>query len=130
MVIVHIFSPVVIDLSYPGIPLNWQDCPEYCISRHRFNQKLPLMPVHDDVMRDMQSQASSRTWRLGRKEWLKDSVHDVPCDTGTVILDFDIYPIVMKIGSQINLAFPLHGINRIINDIGPDLVQLARIGLY
>ena len=46
-------------------------------------------------------------------------------DSRTVIADFDNYTSVIAISPDSKLAFAAHGINRVVDEICPDLIKLT-----
>jgi len=62
---------------------------------------------------------------LRGEEWFENVRLYFGQDTRTVIGDLDHNTTVLAIGSHSKLAFTTHGINGIVDDICPDLVQFA-----
>src|SRR5260370_40025571 len=67
---------------------------------------------------------------LGRKKRLKDARLYVRRNSRTVIANLNHNAIGFTINSHPESAFAVHGVNRIVNDVGPDLVQFAAERIY
>ena len=78
-----------------------------------------------DALNCVQTQARSLPYSLGRKEWLKDVRLNLGRNPWAVIADLNHNATVVAIGSHSKLAFSLHRVDGIINEVGPDLIELA-----
>ena len=82
------------------------------------------MCAHDAVD-GIQAYSRSFTDALGRKERLKDMRLYRIGNTGTVVDDLDENEIELSGSSNNQLALASHGIDGIVNEVGPDLIQFA-----
>src|SRR5215216_3154522 len=100
----------------------WQYHSESRFSRFRLNQQLSMMPVHNDIMRNMQTEARPFSGWLRGKERFKDSQANLLGNSWPIIYDFDNHMLLFGISSQADFTFAVHGIDRVIDDVCPDLV--------
>ena len=72
-------------------------------------------------------QAEARTFpdSFRREERLKDVGLHLVGNSRTVIANLNHSATVVAIGSDAKLALSVHRVNRVINDVGPDLVEFA-----
>src|SRR5208282_3565749 len=72
-------------------------------------------------------QAESRTFShsLGGEKRFEDMGLHFLRNSRTVIANFNHNATVLLVGSNANLALPMHRIDGVIDNVGPDLVELA-----
>ena len=85
------------------------------------------MLVEDDVVCDVQSQAGANTGTFRSKERFEDAVLNPGGNPRPVIDDFDHNFAAFGVCAQDELSLTLHGTDRVVDDVGPDLVQLAPV---
>lgn len=86
------------------------------------------MAIDNDVMRDVETQSGPLSGRLGREKWIEDPWLDVLRYTRSVILDLHDHTLFFLIGPDRKLALSIEGIDRVIDDVRPDLIELTGIG--
>src|SRR5216683_6065892 len=84
--------------------------------------------IGDNAMADNQSQTGAGTDRLSGKKRLENPGLDFGRDTAPIIHDFHDYLIVFDASADADLARALNGIDRVVDEIGPDLIEFAAIG--
>ena len=91
-----------------------------------------LAPVFldDDTMADIESQTGSLALRFGGEKGVEDLALNFRRNAGAVIFDFNYNPAIFLVGAQSDFTLPFHGAHGVVDDIGPDLVELAAIGFY
>jgi hypothetical protein len=94
----------------------------------RMNPDVAFVLLHDDVVGDVQTQARAMTRRFGGKEGVKDFRLNGLRDAGAVVLDLDHDPLSFGARADHDLALALDRINRIVNDVRPNLIEFAAIG--
>ena len=81
-----------------------------------------LMLLYDDVMGDVQSHAGSFPHFLGGKKWIENAGLYFLGDAWTGVFDLDYDPLAFMPRSQGDFANAVHRIDRIVDEIRPDLV--------
>jgi hypothetical protein len=76
---------------------------------------------------DNQSKASAWPNRFCRKERLKQVGLNVNGNAGTVVHEFNGQLIALAVSSNTDLAGAVDGINRVVNEIGPYLVEFTGV---
>src|SRR5690242_15155017 len=62
---------------------------------------------------------------FGGEERLEDVGLHVSRNSWPVVANFHDYAGIVTVGSHSKLAFAAHGVNRIVDQVGPDLVEFA-----
>src|SRR5262249_4141230 len=88
----------------------------------------PMLP-HDALDR-VQAETSALPDALGREEGLKDVGLDFGGDSWAAVTNLHHDATVVTIGPNSKLALAAHGVNRVVDDVGPNLVQLAAEGIH
>src|SRR6202521_5503034 len=92
----------------------------------RFRIDLNVAPVlFHDALNRVEAQSCSLPNSLGREEWFKDVCLNLGRNAWTVVADLHHNATVVLIGSHSKLAFSAHGIDGVIDDVGPDLIEFA-----
>ncbi len=87
------------------------------------------MFLHNEVAADIQSQSRAFSGGLGGEEGIEDLRLVLLRDAGTVVLDLDDDPRAVSMRSQYQRALTVHGVDGVVDDVRPYLVQLARVRL-
>ena len=92
----------------------------------RLGTKLNISPVllHNSLDR-VQAEARAFPNSFGCEKRLKDVGLYLIGNSWTVVANLHYYATVVAVGSDAKLAFSVHRVNRVINNVGPDLVELA-----
>jgi len=95
----------------------------------RFRNHLNIASVlFDNALNCVEPQPSPLSNTLGRKEWFKDMRFSLGRNARTIICDFDDYASVLAKRSDPKLALPCHGIDGVIDEVRPNLIQFATVG--
>src|ERR1700685_4814540 len=78
----------------------------------------------------VQAQARASPHSFGREKRFKDVGLYLFRNSWTVVADLDYYATVIAIGSGAQFALAVHRVNRIIDNVGPDLVEFAAKRIY
>src|SRR5208282_1959583 len=95
-----------------------------CVAGLRGHLNIASVFFHNALHR-VQTQPSSLPDSFGCEEWLKDVRLDLGRNSGTVIADLDHDAIVLAIRSDSQFALSAHGIDGVIDNVGPDLIELT-----
>ena len=85
------------------------------------------MFLHNDVMADIEPQASPFSRRFGREEGVEDLGLDFFGNTRAVVGYFYDDPVPFPAGMQGNFPLAVHGSDGVVNNVCPDLVQFAPV---
>src|SRR4051812_21535241 len=83
-----------------------------------------------DARSGIQSQPRSLANAFGGEKWFKDVWQDFIRNPGTVVRNLHHYACVFTIGAEAKLTLATHRVNRIVDNVGPDLVQFAAKGIH
>jgi hypothetical protein len=72
-------------------------------------------------------EAGTLTGRLRREEGVEDASHAGARDPGPVALDLDDDHGVVAVGPHDDRPVAVDGVDGIVDEVAPDLVQLARV---
>src|SRR5258708_29948328 len=97
---------------------------ETCVPRFRIDLNVAPVFFHNALNR-VQAQPCSLPYSLGREEWFKDVCLNFGRNAWTVVANLHHNATVVLIGSYSKLAFSAHGVDGVINDVGPYLIELA-----
>src|SRR5210317_2120234 len=86
------------------------------------------MFLNNEISTDIQAKPRSLSRRFGCEKGVENFRNMFRSDSRTAVLYFDNDPWILPLCSDNNGASPPHGINRIINKVRPNLVQLTRVG--
>src|SRR5258708_7166703 len=109
--------------------LQWQSHLKIGSPRFRFKRHLSAMAANNPV-NGVQSYSSALADVLGREEWLKEMRFHHVGNTGSTVDNLNETEIELSGSSNYQITLTAHGIDRIVNEIGPDLVQLASARKY
>ena len=94
----------------------------------RLKLDFTTVTVSNDAVADDQAQAGARANRFGGEERLEDAGLDFRRNAGPIIDDFHHQLIPFDEGADADLAGPINGIDGIVDEVGPDLVEFAAMG--
>src|SRR5882757_7442566 len=97
------------------------------IARHRLHAQIPTMFLHDDVPRQIQPEAGALADWFGGEERLEDVLAYLLGDTGPGVADLDAGQLLAFPTSADgqSAALVAHRCQRVVDDVGPDLVEIA-----
>src|ERR1700686_1531683 len=95
-----------------------------CVPRFRIDLNVASVFFHDTLHR-VQAQSGSLPYSLGGEEWFKDMCLNLGRNAWTVVANPSHNATIVLIGSHSKLAFSAHGIDGIIDDVSPDLIEFA-----
>src|SRR5713226_6552611 len=95
-----------------------------CVTRFRIDLNIAPVFFHDALNR-VEAQPCSLAYSLGSKEWFKDVWLNLGRNPWTVVADLHHDTTVVLIGSHSKRAFSAHGVDGIIDDVGPNLIEFA-----
>src|SRR5260221_11886401 len=84
---------------------------------------------HDSLHR-VEAEAGSFSNTLGREKGLKDVRLNLGWYSRTVIADFHDRARIVAIGSDAKFALSMHGVDGVVDDVRPDLVEFAAKGIH
>src|SRR5690606_31260508 len=87
------------------------------------------VPVDHDPVAHVQPEAGAVPDRLRGEERLEDPAAHVGWDARPGVADLDEHALVVDAaGAHGEGAAAAHGVDRVVDDVGPDLVELGRVG--
>src|SRR6185312_2494544 len=78
-----------------------------------------------DALSCIQPQPGALTDGFSRKERFKDVRQNLLWNSGAIVGNLHNNARVFAIRAETELALAAHGVNRVVNDVGPDLIQFA-----
>src|ERR1700730_2211225 len=97
---------------------------ESCVAGFRADLNIAPVLLHNSLNR-VEAKPCSFAHSLRGEEGFEDVRLRFRQNPGTVIADLNHNAIVLAIGSNSKLAVATHRVNGIVNDVGPNLIQLA-----
>jgi hypothetical protein len=94
-----------------------------------FKRNLAAMTAHDPID-GVQTYSCSITDGLRGEEWLEEMRFHRIGNSRTIVDDLNENEVEFSGSSNNQLALTSHGINGIVNEVGPDLIQLAAMREY
>src|SRR5215472_2488675 len=79
---------------------------------------------------DVEPEAGAVAHWLGSEERLENPVLDLGRDPGASVAELDQQHVSVERGADGERPGPVHRRNRVVDQVGPDLIQLAREGRY
>src|SRR5882724_13047327 len=73
----------------------------------------------------VQPKSSALANAFGSKKWLKDVRQNLFWNPRAVVCDLNDDAGILAIRTHTKVALATHRVNRVVNDVGPDLIQLA-----
>src|SRR3984893_19267627 len=95
-----------------------------CVTRFRIDLNIAPVFFHNALHR-VEAQPCSLPYSLGCEEWFKDVCLNLWRNAWTVVADLHHDATVVLIGSHSKLAFSAHGVDGIVDDVGPNLIEFA-----
>src|SRR5271166_3415973 len=83
-----------------------------------------------DALRSIEAEARSLSDSLSREERLEDVLLNVRWNTRAVVADFHHHPSILAISANSQLAFAIHRIDGVVDDVRPNLIQFAAEGVH
>jgi hypothetical protein len=87
------------------------------------------MTVPDNAVADDQAQAGAAADGFRGEKGLEHARLDIGRNPGTVVHNFDYQLVIFPAGADANLADAIYSGDRIINEIGPNLIQFTSVSL-
>src|ERR1017187_9366763 len=78
----------------------------------------------------VQAESSTFSYSLRRKERFENVRLNVRRDSGAVVGDLNYNGIVLPISPNSQLALAAHGVDGVINDVRPNLIQFTSEGIH
>ncbi len=92
---------------------------------------LNISPVFfHDALDGVEAEAGAFSNSFGGEKGLEDMRLDFFGDAGTVVADFYDHASVFAVGADAKLAFTVHRVDGVIDEVGPDLVEFAAKGIH
>src|SRR5215211_2023136 len=107
-----------------------QHHPEAGLAGFGRDLKLPTVLVDDDVVGDVQAQARADARSFRGKEGFEDARLNLRGYPRSVVDDLDHNNAVRTVGAQDEFSVALYGVDRVIYEVGPHLIELGSVGLY
>lgn len=92
--------------------------------------QVSVVAVHHDPPADVESEAGSLADGFGGEKRFEDSPGGFGWDTGSGVTDLDHGELTVAGGAHSEGALPVHGVDGIIDEVGPHLVELGGVGGY
>src|SRR5215216_3488621 len=109
-------------------PLERQTDDEAGVARLRLDPDVAAVAGHDDAAGDVQPEPGSLAHALGREERLPDPRLEGWRDARPVVGDLDAGPIALARRPNPEGAPAAHSVDGVVDQVGPDLVQLTPMG--
>lgn len=101
---------------------------ELSVARAGFHADASVMPVHDDPVHDFEPESGTLAGRFGGEERLEEVFANVRRNAGAVVFHNNHRVIALPACGNRENARIVHRVERVRNQIGPGLVQLAGVG--
>src|SRR5690349_3532852 len=95
-----------------------------CVAGFRGDLNIASVLPHNSLY-SVQAESCSFSNSLGSKERLKDVRKYLRGNAWTIIANLNHHASVVTVGAHAKFTAPAHGINCIVDDVGPDLVELT-----
>src|SRR5215813_13923623 len=92
-----------------------------------FKFNLAAMTITDDAVADDQAKTGAGTDGLGGEKWLEHPRLDVRGNSRSVVRDFNYQLVVLQAGADADFAGAFYGVDGVINEIGPHLIEFAAV---
>src|SRR2546425_8484284 len=93
----------------------------------RFKFNFAAMTVANNAVANDQAKAGPCADRFGGEEWLEHARLDVRRNARTVVHDFDDQLVVFQACADTDFAGALYGVDRVIDQVGPHLIEFAAV---
>jgi hypothetical protein len=111
-----------------GFPIHWQPNFEACFAGPGFKFNFTAMTVAHDAIADDQAKTSAGADGLRREEWFEEMRLHVSRNSGAIVHNFNNDLIILQTRADADLSCAVHGVNGVVDEIGPDLIQFAAVG--
>src|SRR4029453_17353571 len=91
---------------------------------------ITVVLVDDDPVRDVETETGALADGFRGEERLEDAGPDVGRGAGGGVFDLDHEAVRVAGGAQGESATARHGVERVVDEVRPDLVQFGRVGRY
>src|SRR5262249_39754414 len=82
------------------------------------------MLIDHDVVGYVEAEPGANSLRLRREEWLEDARRDLRRNARAAVGDPYFHGVAEAAGAHFEHALAVHGLDRVVDDVRPDLVQL------
>src|SRR5258707_8460277 len=107
-----------------------QPDPEPGIPGNGLHLEVAVVPADDDPPGDVQSQARTLAYGLGGEERLEDPVLDLLGDARAGGGELHEKPLAIRGRPDGQRSISGHGRDRVVDQVGPDLIELGRVRRY
>ncbi len=83
-----------------------------------------------DALDGVEAEAGAFSNSFGGEKGLEDVGLNFLGDAGAVVADFNDHASVFAVGADAKLAFAVHRVDGVIDEVGPDLVEFAAKGIH
>ena len=90
--------------------------------------EIAVVTADHDPVADVQAQSRALPDLLGREERIEDAALEFGRDSRSGVTDLDQHTIPVPAGADGQRALAVHGIDGVVDDVGPYLVELAALG--
>src|SRR5947209_1848364 len=92
-----------------------------------FKLDFAAVTVADNAVADDEAESGPFADCFRREKRLEHVCLHFRGNSGTVVYDFDHQLILFQSGADADFAAPIHGINGVVYEVGPDLIQFATV---
>ena len=86
------------------------------------------MMISDDAAHRIESEPRSFANSFGGEKWLEDMGQNSGRNSGSVVANLDQYAVEFPRGTHPQFALPMHGLDGVGHQVGPNLIELAAEG--
>ena len=86
-----------------------------------------MAPVHDDPPHNIQPEPSPLAYLFRRKEGIEDTSTQLGRNPSSLVDDLNQHSVLLMSCPNAKLSMPVHGVNRIVNQVRPYLIELASL---
>src|SRR5437763_15312742 len=97
------------------------------VARLRLHADVAVVATDDDAIADVETEAGAVADILGREEGLEDAPLQFGRDSRSRVADLDEDAVAFPGGPHGQRALAAHGVDGVVDEVGPDLIQLARL---
>src|ERR1043166_1140461 len=90
---------------------------------------VPTMFLHDALGR-VEAKPSALAHSLGSEEGIKDMRQNLVRNSRAIIANFNHSTVVFAVRTHPQISFSVHGIDGVVDQVCPHLVQFAAIGIH
>src|SRR5689334_22853179 len=93
---------------------------------NRLHSNVAAVLLHDSINRIEPQSRALADW-LGREERLEDAILELGRDSGAVVADFHQNASELRCGADYQFALPVHRVDGVVDQVRPDLIELAAV---